>query len=227
MEKKRWKFAEVESALAEINEIAGVRRTAFQARIKNFHRLGFPPDLETIKGKAALYDAGQVYSLALAVELTQFGLNPERIISVLVSSSFPTTMAARMACGSRPPSDESLLVYLYFDPSALDPLQEDWTEDKAEATFFYAGQGVLRELISEWPEDNSRRLSLLLVSKLIDLLVRQLGPEFESELTEWADNDDALDGPDWTETNLQKIAGVLGTSASELAKQFGDRHGRA
>lgn len=220
MDKRTWKFSEVAAALAEINDIANVRRTAFDARLKNFHRLGFPADYETTKGKAAQYNAAQIYSIALAIELTQLGLSPERVITVLLSGSYATGMAARMACNSNKDSDK-LLMYLYFDPSALDPLQADLSEDKAGASFFYAGQGILRDMLSEWPEDKSRRLSLLLVSKLIELLVEQFGPDFEADLSEWAATQDAIYSVSWTSANLTKLAQLLDMTEADLIEQFG------
>ena len=73
-----WTFGELEGVLASVHGIDQTKRTAFQSRLKNFHRLGYPLGFRAVKGKAATYTPLQIIEMALAVEMTQLGLPPER-----------------------------------------------------------------------------------------------------------------------------------------------------
>jgi hypothetical protein len=64
---------------------------------------------------------------------------------------------------------DPLSMFLYFDPSVLAPWVEyDGGElDRASATFFYAGSGIVAESISRWTTGPTRRLALINVTKLV------------------------------------------------------------
>jgi hypothetical protein len=70
-------------------------------------------------------------------------------------------------------SDETdpLSMFLYFDPSVLAPWVEvgagEKGEDIASSTFFYAGAGVVGEMVSRWTTGPSRRMALINVTKLL------------------------------------------------------------
>lgn len=183
----KWTFGQLDAVLADIHKIADSKRTAFQSRLKNFHRLKFPHGFQSSKGKTATYSVGDIFMMALAVEMTQLGLSPERVVRVLVSNWFPVTMAARMAAdalvsdpygfdleGAFPEKKDPLSMFLFFDPSALQGLSTDaagddamW--DEASSSFFYGGQGVIREQFVDWTL-NSGRLSLLNITAMLDRL---------------------------------------------------------
>lgn len=76
-------FGGLESMLAGLNDISDSKRTAFQSRLKNFHRLNYPPDLRMAKGKATTYRPRDVLRMALATQLAQLGIGPERSIALL------------------------------------------------------------------------------------------------------------------------------------------------
>lgn len=181
-------FAELATVLGEMHDIAESKRTAFQARLKNFHRLGFPVGLQTTKGKAATYNAGHMAEMALAVELTQLGLPPERVVRVLTLNWYPAAMAITMAARAlleRPEGfderevkeTDPLSMFLYFDPTALASLMDDLDPstfpdlDRASDTFFYGGEGVVRENIVRWTSGSLNRISLINVTSLLDRLV--------------------------------------------------------
>lgn len=127
-------FGEVEGALSRMHGIRDDRRTAFQARLKNFHRLGFPDGFVSSKGKASRYPPGAAFEMALAVEMTQLGLSPEVVIGLVDSITLIPRVAVLKAAadlskgsgGRQPPgmpanekSVDPEAVFLCFDPSGL------------------------------------------------------------------------------------------------------------
>ncbi len=172
-------FGDIEAILAAQHRITDNNRTKFQARLKNLHRLGWPLNFASVKGKASLYDPGALADMALAVELTQLGLTPERVVHVLTANRWPTLMAYRLAAsslaqsGDNPPDP----MFLYFDPAALDALaidqhmiddtgpEYDW--DSASHSFFYGGIGIVRENIAAWTSEFDCRLSLVNVTAML------------------------------------------------------------
>ena len=202
-----WTFGQLESVLAEINFVAKSKRTAFQSRLKNFHRLGFPSDFSAIKGKTSHYGPGHVYEMALAVELTQLGLSPERVVRVLSRNRLPVVMAARLAVRGleawfkRPLFDKSspAPIFVYFDPEALEPLTlEDVDEfevvtDEATESFFYGGLGILHEKLGQIDPGAGHRLSLVNVTAMLVVSEAMLKGGFLKALGEWASDDALLD----------------------------------
>ena len=218
MEQKpiRITFGTLEAVLANLHEIADTKRTAFQSRLKNFHRLGYPLRFESSKGKAGIYAPGTMVEIALALEMTQLGLSPERIVNVLTLNRFPVFSAIRMATGDlcRKPNgfdvesvkaDDPSSMFLFFDPAALSGLMKNDPEqpnfDVSDYSFFYGGAGVVRENLVKWTSGFLNRLSLINVTAMIDSLAYMACPAdvadtdatlafkqaFFAELLEWAD----------------------------------------
>jgi hypothetical protein len=178
-----WTFGELEAVLASVHGIDQTKRTAFQSRLKNFHRLGYPLGFRAVKGKAATYTPLQIIEMALAVEMTQLGLPPERASFVLIRNRWPILMAIQMAAGElrkepaafdsvEGPSDRAPSMFLYFDPSALHPLTLHLPAevlpdlDEAANTFFYGGIAIVRDGIAPWTSGSSARLSLINLTAL-------------------------------------------------------------
>jgi hypothetical protein len=181
-------FAELASALAVMHEIVDEKRTAFNSRLKNFHRLKFPIGLETSKGKTATYSVGHVVEMALAVEMTQLGLPPERVVRVLTLNWYPAAMAFSMAARAlmeRPEGfhdtevkeNDPLSMFLFFDPAALSTLMIDFDPaivpdlDQTSDTFFFGGEGIVTENIVKWTSGYLSRISLINVTSLLDRLI--------------------------------------------------------
>ena len=80
-----WKvaYAPVESALVKMNSIAPEKRIAFKARLKNFQREGWPEGINTGTGRKAGYSFSAIVQLTLAIELSQIGLPPKRVVKML------------------------------------------------------------------------------------------------------------------------------------------------
>lgn len=219
----RMTFGELEAALADNHGIADAKRTAFQARLKNIQRLGLPLRFETSKGKTAYYGPGPIAEMALAVELTQLGLPPDRVVRVLTVNWYAAAMAIAMAARAlleRPNGfdDEKTTkadpasIFVFFDPAALLSLMEEADRPKQQLfdhtteTFFYGGEGIIRENIVRLTSGPTSRVSLVNVTAMLDRIMgekdgEQSGErlqeerrEFFSELADWA-TDRSQEGP--------------------------------
>jgi hypothetical protein len=71
-------FGKVSDALASLIGVASGREDRFQARLKQLQRMGFPPGVNVGRYAKARYDGSQLLQLAVALELLQVGLSPER-----------------------------------------------------------------------------------------------------------------------------------------------------
>jgi len=188
----RLRFGEMEAALAQMHGIADTKRTKFQARLKNFHRLGFPLGFESQAGKASLYAPGAVVEMALAIEMTQLGIPPERLTHVLSLNRFPTFMAMVMAAGGLVAApvgfdpeiekeDDPLSMFLFFDPAGLSSLMSDNPEitpddDATDDTFFYGGAAVVRDNFVRWTTGSCSRISLINLTSVIDMAANCVYP---------------------------------------------------
>lgn len=182
-----WTFGELEAVLAAVHGIDQTKRTAFQSRLKNFHRLRYPFGFSAVKGKAASYSPMQIIDMALALEMTQLGLPPERSIWILMANRWPTLMAVGMAADElakhpngfdpeKPQPDEPFSMFIYFDPAALSPLTLHLPAkvlpdlDEAANSFFYGGIGVVRDEIANWTSGYAPRISMINVTAMIGLV---------------------------------------------------------
>ena len=104
-------FGETEALLAQINGIRSHKRATFMARLKNLLRLGLLPNVSRGRGSRSVFEPIEVFIFAMAVELTQFGLAPERVVNMLA----PPTIAQRMMDHFRFRPNEPVS----FDPRAL------------------------------------------------------------------------------------------------------------
>lgn len=177
-------FGQLEGLLASQHSISDGMRTKFQARLKNLHRLNYPAQFQSTKGKATLYQARHVIDMALAVEMTQLGLSPERIVGILSVNGFATMMATRAAArylseddlwpdfdGEGEYSSQIPTIFLYFDPSGLADLTDMEPKrfgpdfDMAAESFFYAdGQSIEDNLVPWTMADGGGRVSLINVT---------------------------------------------------------------
>jgi hypothetical protein len=209
-------FATLEAVLASIHDIDPTKRMAFQARLKNYHRQGYPINFESSKGRAALYTPGQAVEMALALEVTQLGLNPERLARVLTLNRFPIYSVIRMAAADlarRPEgfdTEDQLTparasIFLFFDPAVLSPLMVEDAEqqdfDVTDYSLFYGRADAIRDRLAIGTSGSISRLALVNITSMIDRLaymaagiVRRSDAEalafkeaFFAEVYEWAD----------------------------------------
>jgi hypothetical protein len=166
-------FGQVEALLAQINDIASDKRSVFGARLKNFLRMGLLPHVQQGRGKTASYGPAEVVTLALAVELTQFGLAPERVIAMLgneIHHSIP--MAVRMAA-------QGVEMFIHIQPQELASLT-NMSGETLHPGFIHGPRDTT------WSE---RRYAALNVGGLLNDIVRALGEdrryEFLSSLSDF------------------------------------------
>lgn len=79
-------FSEIEGGLALLHNIADEKRPAFVSRIQHLQKRGFPPGVNTGRGRAARYEAQHMFLLATALQLNELGMIPEKAIRVVTSS---------------------------------------------------------------------------------------------------------------------------------------------
>jgi hypothetical protein len=76
-------FADVEAALAQMHHIPDERRSAFSNRMKHFQRMGFPPGVNTGRGRAATYYAEHAFLLGVMFQLAELSVTPERAVRLI------------------------------------------------------------------------------------------------------------------------------------------------
>src|SRR3569833_427843 len=125
-------FNEVEAMLAQQHGIASEKRIAFEGRLKTILRLGLPAGIMQGRGRAARYSAGDVAMMALYVDLSQLGLNPDRAIQSFQADEFVVYAAVQRSVDlivtgewerflrNQPTEAEPILLYL--DPATWSPL---------------------------------------------------------------------------------------------------------
>lgn len=123
--------AEVEAILALIHNISDEGRGALRARMRHLQRLSFPHGVNTGRGTPARYGLAPVFHLALAFELIQLGISPERCVDLL-NEGLPLIVKAGVHVFSSVliPTYTGGELLLMIDPRALATLQR---ADQSEA----------------------------------------------------------------------------------------------
>lgn len=192
-----WTFGELEAALAQSHQISSSKRTAFQARLKNFHRLEFPADFSAVKGRATQYTGKQCCEMALVMELAQLGVPPDRAIRILSAHAKQVREAMRDAVQTLL-SDDYFPLLLIFDPAGLANLQDRDPEldeagiDDAVLTFRVMPIGRLAEQFADWTQGYFRRAAMINLTDMIEELSARLAelaePSQKKVLTDLLDS---------------------------------------
>ena len=112
---------QMDDVLVALHNVDEAKRSALAARTRHFKRLGFPEGANVGRGRTSFYGIGQLIDLLLAFELSQFGVNPERVVEILSAAKYLSKPIVRdyldRLSGSQPPS-----LIIHIDPRAADSL---------------------------------------------------------------------------------------------------------
>jgi hypothetical protein len=111
-------YAEVESALVEVFDVGDARQGTFRARLQNFRKLGIPAK-NPGKGQRLRYAPTDLFQLLLALELTEYGLDPALVVKTIRddwSNQSGFFAAIRSATQLPPPSKD---IYAVMHMSVL------------------------------------------------------------------------------------------------------------
>ncbi|WP_022684603.1 hypothetical protein [Sphingobium bisphenolivorans] len=125
----KFSFAQVSSILESVHRIAPVHSSAFRARLKHLQRLGFPSGINTGKGKAAAYGFRELMMLAVALQLIEIGMSPEKATGICQANESDivryTVKAINLAN-----SDKKMEYFLVVHHSSLENLRAEREEDQ-------------------------------------------------------------------------------------------------
>lgn len=113
------------------HEISSGRKTAFKGRLQHFQRQGFPPGVNTGKGKAASYRWRELILLGLALEYAEIGSTPDRSIKEVSKFSDVLISGLSNSLVESDVSEEDKPSFLCIELSALLPLktEENWNQE--------------------------------------------------------------------------------------------------
>lgn len=182
-------FGGVESMLASCHRVSSANRTKFQARLKNYLRLGFPEGLGEGRGRAAKYLPQHVFLLELALQFAELGVAPFRAVRALKRHmpSVTASLVYSLKEDADPVDDDFKPVILYFDSNAL----SDLSEPGSELPIPFGFGPVDKVSFEEWiTQDTGIRLSVINITGVLKLLDDHLpggeGDEFFDNLLQWA-----------------------------------------
>lgn len=132
--------------LAARHNVVPAHESRVAGRLQHLQRLSFPPTTNTGRGVAAVYGIGEVVQLALAFEIMQLGLTPERMVNLftIIGNWLPRSagyIGERIEeSGERPPANDDF--FLSFDPCALFSKEVTQGLAKGDETHDNAANGV-------------------------------------------------------------------------------------
>lgn len=170
-----------------VHRIPDERRPAFVGRLQHLQKRGFPPGVNTGRGRAATYHAEHAFLLGVALQLNELSVSPERSIR-LIELSF-----ARLAGGALAAIKGEAILCEVPTSSLQDLVHNDRGSDYEGLIPIdreYAGQRMHFILASNTPV----RWSVFSLSGLITRLAEFMPPlkrsdgfpDFTSRLEAWA-----------------------------------------
>lgn len=134
--------------LADAMMVDNKGASAFLGRFQHLQRLRLVQGINPGRGKQAEYRANHVLIIALAMQLLQLGLTPERAVRLIQTNQDRVRLGISLAVRSE---DSLNPAFLYFDPALLTELGDRSGEyDHADQTFHYAGKATLFEMIEDF-----------------------------------------------------------------------------
>lgn len=93
-------FNQVEAVFARRFQVPEQRAVAFRGRLQHLQRMNFPSDVNTGRGRKAVYGWQQVIQLMVALELIDLGITPDVAAKSVLRSTDPLIAAIySLACG--------------------------------------------------------------------------------------------------------------------------------
>jgi len=125
--------------LADAMEVPKEKRSALLGRFQHLQRLKLIEGINPGRGKAAEYSAYQVLVFALAFQILQLGMTPERAVQVIKQNEDHIRLAVSLAVNEKGTVSPAMI---WFDPATLNrPVDKTGGFDLTEATFDYGGAG--------------------------------------------------------------------------------------
>jgi len=187
-------FGEIERALQGLHEVAPSRGAAFRARLRYLQQkvdIGLP---RGGTGRRANFTFGHAVLFALALDLEQFGMPPERIQllfgTVGMDVEVTTLREAFYEVASRIGTDKGPTL-LWFVPEALSDSTRDPIFDTSAHTVEW-GECIPQNYLAAG--STRSRLAIINLSVLVSSLMEQLGGEpdaYVSALIAWANGEEA------------------------------------
>lgn len=112
------RYSDVSQLVAGLHGVGEERLTALRGRLQHLQKLGFPPGVNTGRGRPAEYGPGQVLTLILALEFIAVGITPERAVRVLRHKEVEVRAATRLAL-TQLLKEEGEAVFVRLEPAAL------------------------------------------------------------------------------------------------------------
>lgn len=148
------------------------RQVALRGRLQRLQKLGFPKGTNTGKGRAAQYGPEQLVWLAVAFELLEIGLTPERAANVVQRNADRIREATGAAVKTQFDGDKGT-VMLVLDPEALFvPDSPQSLGDAAVVTFKYLHSSDLAEIFKSLRPGQFKRLALIDHTRVVALLAQ-------------------------------------------------------
>lgn len=149
------------------------RRSAFLGRFQHLQRLSLIEGINPGRGKQAEYQAHQILLIAIAFQMLQLGLSPERGVTIIKKNQEQIRLAIRIAIENQGEISPSLL---WFDPGILSPAIEGYdVEDLAHATFTQGDGTAAIQMFKRYLVDGGvTRLSFISVSNTLASLIRAI-----------------------------------------------------
>lgn len=164
--------------LADAMEMPEERRSALLGRFQHLQRLKLVEGVNPGRGKAAEYSAQQVLVFAIALQMLQLGMTPERCVKILQENRDVLRMAIGLAVYRPDTISPSLL---WFDPSILNRPTKLDDYDLAEETFYYGGVGTSAEAFESFFEKGwVQRMAFISVSGTLWHIVAAIEGHFNS-----------------------------------------------
>lgn len=169
-----------------LHNVADDKRSAFAGRLKHLQRMGFPPGVNTGRGRPAKYEPSQLFFLAVIFELNQFGVGPEKAAHMTDQNIHTLADGAIRALTET--EEHQRQIVCNFPARALADLSNEPVDEMFIQCFTFQEAREAMEMIGKIQAGS--RIAMFSLSGLINLLAN-LWPEnkdgeFRDGLLAWA-----------------------------------------